>query len=252
MYPIYTRAAGAAGREAPPLPADHAHMPYGHDLDAMLARIDAATRVIFIANPNNPTGTWLERDALLAFLDAVPREVVVVLDEAYIEYVDVAGFPNGMEWLARFPNLVVTRTFSKIYGLAGLRVGYGVASPELAAVIGRVRHPFNVSVPGLAAALAALDDQAFVLRSAELNRSGLIQLGAGLARLGLRCLPSVGNFLCFDLGREAAPVFQALQREGVILRPIANYGMPEHLRVSVGLAEQNARFLAALERVLGA
>ena len=250
MYAIYTRAAGAEGRVAPALPADHPDMPLGHDLDALRAAIDADTRVLFIANPNNPTGTWLGRAALHDFLRAVPPEVVVVLDEAYTEYVEAPDFPDGLAWLGEFPNLIVTRTFSKIHGLAGLRVGYGVAGPALASLVARVRHPFNVNSAALAAAEAALDDAEHVARSVALNRAGLRQLGAGLAALGLRVLPSVGNFLCVDLGRPAGPVFDGLLRRGVIVRPVANYGLPNHLRISVGTAEENDRCLAALAEVL--
>ncbi len=250
MYAIYTRASGAEGREAPALPADHPHMPLGHDLDALLACIDGDTRVVFLANPNNPTGTWLGRAAPHAFLRAVPPEVVVVLDEAYTEYVTAADFPDGVAWLAEFPNLIVTRTFSKIHGLAGLRVGYGVARPELAALVARVRHPFNVNSAALAAAEAALDDADHVARSVALNTAGLRQLGEGLVALGLTVLPSVGNFVLVDLGRPAGPVFDGLLRRGVIVRPVANYGLPHHLRITVGTPEENERCLAALAEVL--
>ena len=250
MYPIYTRAVGAEGREAEALPPDHPEMPYGHDLEAMAAQVDAATGVVFIANPNNPTGTWLSASELEGFLAELPEHVVVVLDEAYTEYVETPGFPDGIAWLDRFPNLIVTRTFSKIHGLAALRVGYGVAAPGLIEVIGRVRHPFNVASPALAAAEAALDDRAHVERSRALNTAGLARLEAGLSALGLSVIPSVGNFVTFGLDREAGPVYEALLREGVIVRPVADYGLPRHLRVSVGTEAENDRFLAALERVL--
>jgi len=250
MYPIYTQAVGAECKVAVPLSSDHPQMPYGHDLDAMAALVDERTRVVFIANPNNPTGTWLQRDELVGFLDALPAQVIVVLDEAYIEYVAETGFPDGLELLPRYPNLIVTRTFSKIYGLAGLRVGYGVADPELIALIGRVRHPFNVNAPALAAAEAALADQAFIARSIEVNRRGLIQLRDGCVALDLPVIPSVANFITVDLQRSAAPVNQALLREGVVVRPVANYALPNHLRVSVGTEAQNARFLQALAKVL--
>ena len=250
MYAIYTQASGAAAKVAPALPADHPQSPHGHDLDALAARVDEKTRVVFIANPNNPTGGWLREAPLKAFIDALPSRVIVVLDEAYTEYVEEEDFPNGLRWLDDYPNLLVTRTFSKIHGLAGLRVGYGVASPELAAVVNRVRAPFNVNSAALAAAEAALDDEAFVQRSRENNRQGLAQLSSGCDELGLAWIPSVGNFLCIDMGRPAGPVFDALLREGVIVRPVANYGLPNHLRVTVGTPEENAFFLRALERVL--
>ena len=250
MYPIYTTAAGAEGRVAPVLPPDHPQMPYGHDLEAMRALVDDDTRVVFIANPNNPTGTWLERAALADFLASLPEHLVVVLDEAYAEYVEAPEFPDGIAWLERFPNLIVTRTFSKIYGLAGLRVGYGIASAALIDTIGRVRHPFNVSVPALAAAEAALEDRAFLEESRRVNREGLARLAVAFDQMGLKHIPSVGNFVTFELPGEAAPVYDALLRKGVIVRPVANYGLPRHLRVTVGRPEENERFLEALREVL--
>lgn len=250
MYAIFTQATGAAARVARPLPADHQAQPYGHDLDEMFALIDEATRVVYIANPNNPTGTWLAHDELKRFLERVPQRVVVVLDEAYTQYVDLADFPDGLAWLNEYPNLLVTRTFSKIYGLAGLRVGYGIGDPGLVEIIGRVRHPFNVNTIALAAAEAALDDDAFIRRSVEVNTAGLRQLEAGIDRLGLRFIPSVGNFLCVEFPRAGAEVYDALLREGVIVRPVANYQLPNHLRISVGTEDENGRLLAALDKVL--
>jgi histidinol-phosphate aminotransferase len=251
MYPIYTQACGAQARVAAACPADHEAMPYGHDLQSMAAAVDADTRVLFIANPNNPTGTWLTASQLKPFIAALPRHVIVVLDEAYTEYVEQADFPDGAQWLAEFPNLIVTRTFSKIYGLAGLRVGYGIANAELAAVVGRLRHPFNVNSIGLAAAEAALDDQVFLEQSLQTNREGLLQMEQAMGGLGLKYIPSVGNFLSIDLGRPAADIYQALLRDGVIVRPVANYGLPNHLRITLGDATQNARCIQALARVLG-
>jgi histidinol-phosphate aminotransferase len=251
MYPIYTQAVGAQSKVARPLPPDHPQMPYGHDLTAMAEQVDAETRVVFIANPNNPTGTWLQRDDLIHFLDGLPGHVIVVLDEAYTEYVNEEGFPDGVELLANYPNLIVTRTFSKIYGLAGLRVGYGIADPDLIALIGRVRHPFNVNSPALAAAEAALADSGFIDRSVEVNRQGLVQLQQGFQALGLPFIPSVANFMTVDLLRSAAEVNQALLREGVVVRPVANYSMPNHLRITIGTAAENERCLKALQKVLG-
>ncbi|MEA3291572.1 MAG: histidinol-phosphate transaminase [Pseudomonadota bacterium] len=246
MYPIYTQACGAEGRTAPAYAPDHPWMAYGHDLESMAEAVDDDTRVVFVTNPNNPTGTWSTRGELEAFLQSVPRHVVVVLDEAYTEYVRDDEYPDGVALLPDYPNLVVTRTFSKIYGLAGLRVGYGVSSPELAGMINRVRHPFNVNSAALAAAEAALDDEDFLRRSVEVNRKGLVQLREGLEGMGLKVIPSVGNFITVDLGRSAEPVYDALLREGVIVRPIANYGMPDHLRITVGMVGQNERVLEAL------
>ncbi len=243
VYPIVTQAVGA---KAVSVPAKD----WGHDLDAMAAAITAATRVVFIANPNNPTGTWIERAALESFLDRVPENVIVVLDEAYTEYVETDDVPNGVDYLARYPNLLVSRTFSKAYGLAALRVGYGLSNPAVADALNRVRQPFNVNSLALAAALAALQDEAYLIESRRINRQGMQQLEDGCAALGLSWIPSRGNFLAIDLGREAAPVFQALLRAGVIVRPVANYGMPNHLRVTIGLPAENQRFLDVLKQVL--
>jgi histidinol-phosphate aminotransferase len=217
----------------------------------MRALVGEHTRVVWIANPNNPTGTWLARAPLRAFLGALPEHVVAVVDEAYVEYVDAPDYPDASQWLGELPNLVVTRTFSKAYGLAALRVGYALSSPAIADLLNRVRQPFNVNSVALAAARAALDDSDHLRRGVELNRQGMAQIVEGLKGLGLGHIPSVGNFLAIDLGRPAGPVDQALLREGVITRPIANYGLPNHLRVTVGLPEENARFLAALAKVLG-
>ncbi|HBH36215.1 MAG TPA: histidinol-phosphate transaminase [Gammaproteobacteria bacterium] len=252
MYQIYTQACGAAAKVAAPLPVDHPHMPYGHDLDAMAALIDNDTRVVFIANPNNPTGTWLTKSELAAFLESVPSDVVVVLDEAYTEYVTEAEFPNGIKWLADYPNLIVTRTFSKMYGLAGLRIGYGISSPELASVIQRVRHPFNANLIVLAAAEAVLDDDAYVRQGREVNQQGMLQLTSAFDAMGLAYMPSVANFLAVDLNREAAAVNDGLLNRGIITRPIANYNLPNHLRISIGTELQNSRFIAALGKELSA
>lgn len=243
VYPIVTRAVGARPVVAPA-------RDFGHDLEAMRSAVSERTRLVFIANPNNPTGTWLAAEALEAFVQAMPAHVLVVIDEAYHEYVSAPGYASLLPRLHRYPNLIVTRTFSKVYGLAGLRVGYGVSSPAVADVLNRVRQPFNVNSVALAAAFAALDDHAHVERSVRLNEQGRRQLADGFAALGLRQLPSVANFVCVDLGRPAALVYERLLREGVIVRPVASYGMPNHLRVTVGLPEENERFLKALETVV--
>ncbi|MCB1637222.1 MAG: histidinol-phosphate transaminase [Thiothrix sp.] len=250
VYPIVTQSIGAALQVAKALPPDHPEMPYGHDLSAMRAQVDEKTRLIFIANPNNPTGTWLTGDALRAFLQALPANVIVVVDEAYIEYVEREDVPDSLAWLDEFPNLIVTRTFSKIYGLAGLRVGYAVSSPTIANLLNRVRQPFNVNALALVAAEAALSDEAHLRRSAVNNATGLQQWFAACAGQGWGYIPTIGNFISVDTGRTAAPVYQALLREGVIVRPVANYGLPRHLRITIGTEAQNARCIQALRKVL--
>lgn len=251
VYPISTQAVGGIAQWAKALPADHPHQPYGHDLDAMRAAVNERTRVVFLANPNNPTGTWLDKAKLHAFIASLPEHVLVVVDEAYIEFVDEdSGFPNAIEWLGEFPNLIVTRTFSKIHGLAGLRVGYAVSHAQVADVLNRVRQPFNVNLLALEAARAALGDVEHVRRTRDINRIGLLQVGEGIAAMGLAALPSLGNFLCVDMRRSARPIYDGLLRQGVIVRPVANYGLPHHLRVSIGTEAENARFLVALKHVL--
>ncbi|MNN33650.1 Histidinol-phosphate aminotransferase 2 [compost metagenome] len=207
--------------------------------------------MVFIANPNNPTGTWFGPDALESFLSRVPAHVLVVLDEAYIEFAEGDELPNGLEYLARYPNLLVSRTLCKAYGLAGLRVGYSASSPQVADVLNRVRQPFNVNSLALVAACAALDDADYLAAGRRNNVAGMAQLEAGFRELGLKWIPSKGNFIAVDFGRDAAPINQAMLQEGVILRPVAGYGMPTFLRISIGLPEENARCLKALAKVLG-
>ena len=250
VYPLATQARGA---QSIVVPAKN----FGHDLDAMLAAIRPDTHVVFIANPNNPTGTMLSAAELEPFLEQAPKNVVVVVDEAYNEYLDPALRCPSIAWVGRFPNLIVTRTFSKVYGLAGLRVGYGVCHPELAALLNRVRQPFNVNNLAIAAATAALSDDVFVRESYALNVAGMAQLCEGCKRLGIGWIPSYGNFVTVEIPRagtqsQAGAVFQKLLRAGVIVRPLAGYAMPDHLRVTVGLADENARFLEALEAALRA
>jgi len=242
VYPIATLTVGASGMEVPALN-------YGHDLAAMRQAIRDDTRVVWIANPNNPTGTFLPWADIEAFLRHLPPQVLVVLDEAYGEYLPHEDRFDTAVWLARFPNLLITRTFSKAYGLAGLRVGYGLADAAVIDLMNRVRHPFNVNLIALAAAEAALDDADFLARSFALNRAGMAQLVQGLTALGLAYVPSKGNFLLVKVG-DAARVNTELLQRGVIVRPVANYGLPEFLRVSVGLEAQNARFLEALKASL--
>ncbi len=249
VYPIVTQAVGARSNVAAAHDGSRGQK-FAHDLDAMLAAIDAETRVVFIANPNNPTGTWLPDSELRAFVEQVPGDVIVVIDEAYFEYVSEPGYPNAVQWVAEFPNLLVTRTFSKAYGLASLRVGYGVSQAPLADMLNRVRQPFNVNSLALVAALAALQDEQHLVASLRANREGMQQLVDGLRSLQLDFIPSVGNFLAVDVGRDAGQVYEQLLRQGVIVRPVENYGMPRYLRISVGLAEENRRALQALAGVL--
>lgn len=243
VYPIVTQAVGARPVVVPA-------KDWGHDLVAMADAITSATQLIFIANPNNPTGTWIERAEFEAFMAKVPERVLVVLDEAYTEYVDAADALNGFDYIARYPNLVVSRTFSKAYGLAALRVGYCISSAVVADVLNRVRQPFNVNSLALAAAVASLSDASYLAESRRVNREGMQQLEEGFRKLGLGWIVSRGNFIAVDVGREAAPVYDNLLRQGVIVRPVAGYGMPNHLRVSIGLAQENQHFLDALTRVL--
>jgi histidinol-phosphate aminotransferase len=250
VYPIAVQAVGARARVAPANPAD-APMPFGHDLGAMAALVNPRTRLVFIANPNNPTGTWLDASSLLGFLRALPDSVIAVVDEAYFEYSRDADCPDASAWLRDLSNLVVVRTFSKAHGLAGLRVGYALSQPQLAETLNRLRQPFNVNSLALAAATAALDDQAHVERTVALNRAGREQLRTGLAALGLRVVPSAGNFVLVDLARPSGPVYEGLLRQGVIARPLLNYGMPNHLRITTGTLEQNQRTLEALAAILG-
>jgi histidinol-phosphate aminotransferase len=243
LYPIITQAVGARAVEVPA-------RDWAHDLDAMRAAITPRTRLIFITNPNNPTGTWLSSVALAGFLDEVPTSVIVVIDEAYYEYVEASDYPNTVAWLTRYPNLICARTFSKIYGLAGLRVGYGVSGVAIADILNRVRQPFNVNSIAQAAAVAALDDGAHLDKAKRVNAGGMQQLVKGFEQLGLDYIPSAGNFVCVEVV-EAGRVYEQLLRAGVIVRPVANYGMPRHLRVTVGLVNENQRFLDALKAALG-
>lgn len=249
VYPIVTQAVGARARVADAHASDHP-LAYGHNLQEMLSLVGDDTRVVFIANPNNPTGTWLDRESLDDFFKAVPRTTLVVIDEAYFEYVQEPDYPNTLQWLDRYPNLIVTRTFSKIFGLAGLRIGYAVSHPQLAELLNRVRQPFNTNSLAQVAACAALDDETHVNRSREVNAAGLKQLTAALQSRGLICIPSVANFISVDVGQAALPIYQALLAQGVIVRPVANYGLPRHLRITVGTSEQNRRVLRALDQVL--
>ena len=240
-FAVYPLASLSAGAELIVVAARD----YGHDLAAMRAALRPDTRLIWIANPNNPTGTFVPYPELKAFLRSVPSDVIVVLDEAYNDYIPPEERTDTTAWLGEFANLVITRTFSKIYGLAGLRIGYALASADVADLMNRVRQPFNCNNLALAAATAALDDRDFVAKSYALNRAGMAQLIAGLTSFAFPIIPSHGNFLTFNAG-DAARLNDSLLRQGVIVRPLAGYGMPEWLRVTIGTERENARFLDAL------
>ncbi|MDQ3267282.1 MAG: histidinol-phosphate transaminase, partial [Pseudomonadota bacterium] len=253
VYALATQAAGATGISVP------ATKGFGHDLSAMLqAAVQHKVKMVFIANPNNPTGTFLGAGELLDFLRAVPPQVLVVLDEAYNEYLPQNLRYDSVSWLRDFPNLIISRTFSKAYGLAGLRVGYALADKIVADMLNRVRQPFNVNSVAQAAAVAALQDEDFVRRTCELNQAGMEQITQGLTQLGLEFIPSYGNFVCCLIanpakseGKGAGHMYRRLLELGVIVRPIANYGMPDYLRVSIGLKSENEKFLSALAQALG-
>ena len=252
IYGLVVQATGAAAKITAALPVDSA-MPNGHDLQAMLAAIDADTRLVFIANPNNPTGSWVDDAALRSFLDAVPDTTLVVLDEAYFEYARRMGCTDGSTLLSRHPNLVVLRTFSKAHALAGLRVGYSLSHPEVANILNRVRAPFNVTIPALAAAAAALNDAQQAGRAVALVEAGLAQLQAALPALGVRLFPSAGNFVLADVsggGLSGQQVYEGLLRHGVIVRPVGGYGLPRCIRITIGTAAQNQRLIDALRQCL--
>ncbi len=243
VYPLVTMAVGATCVAVPA-------RDYGHDLEAMAAAVTADTRVVFVANPNNPTGTWCRAAALRAFVEAVPNHVIVVIDEAYAEYVTQAQYPDCVNWIKEYENLVVTRTFSKAFGLAGLRVGYMVAHPQITDLLNRVRQPFNVNTPALAAAQAALADASHLRASCELNQQGLAFYESAFAAMGLDYIPSVGNFITVALPRPGREIHGLLLRAGVITRPVDGYGLPMHLRISVGLQSENERCIAALGEIV--
>jgi histidinol-phosphate aminotransferase len=244
IYRLVVQAAGGCSRLAP-------LRNYTHDLEALADAVTPATRMVFLANPNNPTGTIFRRREWEEFLAAIPPQVIVVMDEAYFEFVDDPQYPDSLAAQGASRLLITLRTFSKIYGLAGLRLGFGVADPALVEVMNRVRQPFNVSSLAQVAALAALDDHAHVARTRQCNREGMVFLRGECARLGLEYVPSWANFLLIRVG-NGKRVYEALLHEGVIVRPMMVYGFPEHVRVSIGTAEENARFVRAIEHILRA
>ena len=241
-FAVYGLVTQAINAEAIEVPAKG----FSHDLDAMAKAVKANTKLIFIANPNNPTGTWFEEVEFDAFMQKVPANVIVVLDEAYVEY-----YPenfNSLKFLAQYPNLIISRTMSKCYGLAALRVGFALASAEVTDFLNRIRQPFNVNHLAMVAAVAALKDDVFIEKSREVNKAGMAQLEAGFEQLGLNYVPSRANFILVDIQADPAQTFNALLKEGVIVRPV---GIANHLRVSIGTEAENAKFLVALAKVLG-
>jgi histidinol-phosphate aminotransferase len=242
VYSLVTQAVGATGVVVPA-------KEFGHDLEAMLLAITPKTRMVFVANPNNPTGTLIGKVELKKFLSLVPKHTLIILDEAYDEYLTDELKAESIGWLAEFTNLVISRTFSKAYGLAGLRVGFGVTSKAIADLMNRVRQPFNVNSIAQAAAVASLGDDEFVERTRALNQAGMVQITQGLEKLGLTFIPSFANFVSFKVA-DARGVYERLLDQGVIVRPIANYEMPDYLRVSIGLFSENARFLEVLAQAI--
>ena len=248
-FVVYALATQAVGARAIVVKAKD----YGHDLDAMAAAITDDTKLIFIANPNNPTGSFIPAAELEAFLARVPPQIVVVLDEAYNEYLPPELQYESISWVRKYPNLLVSRTMSKAYGLAGLRIGFGIAQPVITDLLNRIRQPFNVNSLAQAAAVAALNDTAFLQRSAQLNRDGYRQLTQTFDELGLEYVPSFGNFVMVKVGADEAAgarVNLALLKQGIIVRPVANYGLPQWLRVTIGLPDENAAFIDALKKLL--
>ena len=246
VYPLVTQAVGA---KAVVVPVKN----WGHDLSAMQAAINENSRLMFVANPNNPTGTWLDINTLRTLLESCPEHMLVVVDEAYFEYVDEDDYPNCIQWVGEFPNLLVTRTFSKAFGLAGLRIGYGISHHDIADLMNRVRQPFNVNSLALSAAEAALDDIDHLQQSISLNQAGMKQLTAAFDDMNLQYIPSVGNFICVDMestGQPGMEIYKKLLHQGVIVRPVDNYAMPNHLRITIGLKQENEKFIQALESVL--
>ena len=246
-FVVYQLAVTAQGASSIVVPAKN----WGHDLQAMADAVDDNTRLIFIANPNNPTGTWVGLDEVEALMAKVPEQVLVVVDEAYYEYAsNKHEYGSAFALQALHPNLVITRTFSKAYGLASLRVGYAISHPDVADILNRIRQPFNINSMALAAAVAVLDDQDYLNKSVEINQVGYQQLTARFNQLGLSFIPSAGNFVAVEVP-DALFLYQKLLERGVIVRPISLYDMPNHLRISIGLPEENQRFLDVLAELLG-
>lgn len=247
VYPIVTQAVGA---RAVVVPARE----WGNDLDAMLAAITEKTRVVFVANPNNPTGTCVARSALKDFIESVPDHVLVVIDEAYFEYAQDI-FPNyesAEYYLAKSPNLVVTRTFSKAYGLAALRIGYSLSSVEIADFLNRVRQPFNVNSLAMTAAVAAMSDTQHLADSLAMNKAGIEQYHQACIELGLEWIPTAANFISINVKQNGRAIFEKMLQRGIIVRPVDNYAMPDFVRITIGSKEENQRCIDVLTEVLQA
>jgi histidinol-phosphate aminotransferase len=250
VYPIVVQAVGAKANVAKAFPEDHETMPLGHDPAALLSQIDDSTRIVFIANPNNPTGTWLTPSVLEDLFGKIAQDIIIVLDLAYTEYMDEEVKPPVKQWLEKFPNLVVTQTFSKVYALAGLRIGYSISNPEIADILNRVRQPFNTNMLAQAAAIASLDDNDHVIKSVEMNSSGKALLQDAFEEMHLNYLPTMGNFISVNVRQDGMALYEKLLQEGVIVRPVANYDMPEYLRITIGTQQQNERFIDTLKQCL--
>jgi histidinol-phosphate aminotransferase len=250
VYPIVVQAVGAKANVAKAFSEDHEMMPLGHDPDAMLAQIEENTRIIFIANPNNPTGTWLTPSMLEDLFSKIAENIIIVLDLAYTEYMDETVKPPIKQWLEKYPNLIVTQTFSKVYALAGLRIGYSMSNPEIADILNRVRQPFNTNMLAQAAAIASLEDDEHVINSVEMNNTGKAFLQKAFSEMGLKALPTMGNFISVNVKQDGMALYQKLLQQGVIVRPVANYAMPEYLRVTIGTQQQNERFIETLKQNL--
>jgi histidinol-phosphate aminotransferase len=248
VYPLATQAVGATAVEVPAVPEN-----LGHDLPGMIKAITPKTKLIFVANPNNPTGTFLSGAEIASFLKQVPQHIVVVLDEAYTEYLSAEQKYDSLAFAREYPNVIISRTLSKAYGLAGLRIGFSIAQPHITDLLNRIRQPFNVNSLAQAAAIAAIMDDEFLRQGAILNQKGYAQLTAGFDKLGLRYIPSSGNFVLVQVGQDegaGARVNLSLLKQGVIVRPVGNYGLPQWLRVSIGLPEENEAFLDALKNAI--
>lgn len=223
---------------------------FSHDIPNMIKAIQEDTRIVFVVNPNNPTGTYTNKNDLITLLDSVPAHVLVVVDEAYSEYIDKPDYPNTLELLKKYSNLIITRTFSKVYGLAALRLGFAISSPQIADILNRARLPFNVNSIAAIAAQAALADKDHLSKSIKLNKDGMQQMELALKKMNLEYIPSLGNFITIDVKTNASELYQKLLRQGVIVRPLAAYDMPTFIRVTIGTKEQNERFIEALKKIL--
>ena len=250
VYPIVVQAVGARAQVAKAYPQNHEFMPLGHDPEAILSEIDETTRLVFIANPNNPTGTWLTPSVLEQLFSRIAENIIIVLDLAYTEYMNENIKPPVKKWLQQFPNLVITQTFSKVYALAGLRIGYSMSNPEIADVLNRVRQPFNTNMLAQTAAIASLDDVEHVTKSVLMNKTGKSFLQDVFDEMQLNYLPTMGNFIALNVKQDGLSLYQKLLQQGVIVRPVANYAMPQYLRITIGTQQQNQRFVEALKQCI--